>query len=255
MCLLVHFWKVLVSIGWIIHEIFHYYHCPSCKNSRFPTILKCILKSFLLESHFIGIMASQRDGGTMSLLCPVKPKHIHLSITRTSGTVIFVLSSLLVPFLLPPKHLPAPQDHVCILRDAKCTQQFPCLQTSELLDVMSWVDFGSWSILLLLTTAATAGVRMWAWALGSPWELPRTPWQEKDMAGAGTNVKRNHFCCLSLKHPMLCQEGTAWWHYTERNLKIQRWWSEKFPHHLIWGDTHHLNPPKPATTAREKNTF
>lgn len=97
MCLLVHFWKVLVSIGWIIHQIFHYCHCPSCNNSRFRTILKYILKSFFLESHFIEIMTPQRDGGSISLLCPVKPKHMHLSITGTSGTVIFVPGSLPSP--------------------------------------------------------------------------------------------------------------------------------------------------------------
>lgn len=52
MCLLVHFWKVLVSMGWIIHQIFHYGYCPSCNNSIFPTILKCILKSFFSGKPF-----------------------------------------------------------------------------------------------------------------------------------------------------------------------------------------------------------
>lgn len=97
MCLLVHFWKVLVSIGWIIHQIFHYCHCPTCNNSRFPTILKHILKYFFLESCFKEIMTPQKDGGSISLLCSAKPEHMHLSITGTSETVIFVPGSLPSP--------------------------------------------------------------------------------------------------------------------------------------------------------------
>ena len=62
MCLPDHFWKVLVSIRWIIHQIFHYCHCPSCNDSRFPTILMQSI-FFFLESCSLEIWTPQRDGG------------------------------------------------------------------------------------------------------------------------------------------------------------------------------------------------
>lgn len=59
-CLHAHFWKVLVSIGWIIHHIFHYCHCPSCNIGRFLTS-KCKV-SFLMESCSLEIQTPKRDG-------------------------------------------------------------------------------------------------------------------------------------------------------------------------------------------------
>lgn len=107
---------------------------PKLQQQQIPNHPKMLpTMVFFLESCFREIMTPQRDGGRVPLLCPVKPKHMHPSITGTSGTVIFVPGSL----LLPPKHPLAPQDHVCVLSDAKCTQNFPCPQTSELLDVVS----------------------------------------------------------------------------------------------------------------------
>lgn len=91
MCLLAHFWKVLVSIGRIILHIFHYCHCPSCNDSRFPAILTQSI-FFSLESCSLEIRASQRDQGSGSLFCSVLPykPHAPRAFTDTSVRVIFV---------------------------------------------------------------------------------------------------------------------------------------------------------------------
>lgn len=70
---------------------------PKLQQQHIPNHPKMQAKIFFQESHFIEIMTHQRDGGSISLLCLLKPKHMHLSITGTSGSVIFVPGSLPSP--------------------------------------------------------------------------------------------------------------------------------------------------------------
>lgn len=177
-------------------------------------------------------MTPQRGGGSISCFVQWSPS------TCTSGTVTFVPGSLPSPILL----LLRTMFEFWVMPNAPSS--FPVFR--PLLDVISWAGFGSWSV---LQPQQEWGCEPGLW---NSLEAPQDPQQDRAPAGAGTRPKRNHFCGVSLKQPLLCQEGTGCWHYTESSLKSQRWWSEKFPHHLIWEDTHHLNSPKPATTTREK---
>lgn len=236
-----------MSIGWIIHQIFHYCHCPSCKNRGFPTILKCILKSFFLESHFIGIMIPQRDGGSMSLLCPVKPKHMYLTITGISGTVIIVLSSLLSPTKTsscssgPCLHSEGCQMHPAV----------PCLQTFELLDViLSCFSF-------LIHPAAPhhcSHSRSEDASLGSGISLGAP----QDTLAGESHGRGRHQCdreslLLSVtKTPCALPGGNSLVALYRKKLENSEVMVRKISPSPYFRRHSYLNPPKTATTAREK---
>lgn len=192
-------------------------------------------------------MTPQRDGGSISLFCPVKPKHMHLSITGTWRTVIFVPGSL-----PSPTKTSSCSSGPC-LHSEGC-QMHPAISLSS--DLWAFgCHFLSWFWFLIHPAAphcshsrsedVNLGSGM---SLGGPQDT-----LARESHGRGRHQPERESLLLSvIKTSCALPEGTGWWHYTERSLKIQKWWSEKFPHHLIWGDTHHLNPPKPEITAREK---
>lgn len=125
MCLPDHFWKVLVCIEWIIHQIFHHCHCPSCNDSRIPTIITQII-FFFLENCSLAIWTPQRDGGMHLCLVQWCLSTRTYSITDTSETV-FSVSCCTGPLPSHTKMSSATQDHVCILTAVQSIKQIPYL--------------------------------------------------------------------------------------------------------------------------------